>query len=489
MKKADKPKKLAGLKLIDTYEVKVNDINVRVNIFKKPQDFVPTYKVTITNISPATNVILNKIRDEFVSEIKLGHIKYTETKEALTLKERFRKDIGTLIKRYFPNIDDRSYKLLIHYIIQQDLGLGDIETLLKDELLEEIVINNANEPVWVYHIKHGWLKTNVIIKTESQIRHYATMIAKDVSKEITVLKPLLDAHLITGDRVNATLNPISTFGNTITIRKFRKRPWSIVDFITNNTLSYDIAATVWQAVQYELSTIVSGGTASGKTSMLNAVANFFPPNQRVISIEDTRELTLPKSIHWVPLETRDPNPEGKGQVTMLDLVVNSLRMRPDRIVVGEIRRKEEAEVLFEAMHTGHSVYGTLHANNAKETITRLTTPPIDVPKAVMPALSMIIVQNRNRRTGFRRTLQIAEITETGDENVLIQHDAKKDVFRKIHKSKTLLETLNLYTGMTPAEIRKDIEKKAAILKDLVKRKINDVNEIGLTMAKYYAGQK
>lgn len=173
---------------------------------------------------------------------------------------------------------------------------------------------------------------------------------------------------------------------------------------------------------------------------------------------------------------------------MLDLVVNSLRMRPDRIVVGEIRRKEEAEVLFEAMHTGHSVYGTLHANSAKETITRLTNPPIDIPKAVIPALSMIVVQNRNRRTGLRRTFQVAEIMENGDAKVLIQYNPKSDVFAKVARSTSLMETLNTYTGMTNQELQKDLYNKANILKDMVKRKMTDVNEIGLYMAKYYSEQ-
>ena len=148
------------------------------------------------------------------------------------------------------------------------------------------------------------------------------------------------------------------------------------------------------AVQNELSIIITGGTASGKTSMLNVVANFFPPNQRILSLEDTRELILPSALHWVPLETRLPNPEGKGGIAMLDLIVNSLRMRPDRIVLGEMRKHEEAMVLFEAMHTGHSVYATFHANNAEETINRLTNPPIDVPKILLPAISMNIVMYR-----------------------------------------------------------------------------------------------
>ena len=212
----------------------------------------------------------------------------------------------------------------------------------------------------------------------------------------------MDAHLKTGDRVNATLSPISSKGNTITIRKFAVKPWTVTDFLKEGVISYEGAALLWSAVQNELSIIITGGTASGKTSMLNVISNFFPPNQRIISMEDTREIVLPKTLHWVPLETRLPNPEGKGGIEMLDLIINALRMRPDRIIVGEIRRKAEAEVLFEAMHTGHSVYGTLHANNVKETINRLTNPPIDLPKQILSALSLIVVQHINRRTGRRR---------------------------------------------------------------------------------------
>jgi len=401
------------------------------------------------------------------------------------IKEKFGEEVKILIKRYFPQITKENSDLLVSYVIQQDLGLGDLETLLKDSFLEEIVINRAGEPVWVYHKKYGWLKTNVIPPNDAKIRHYSTMIAKEVGKEITMLKPLLDAHLKSGDRVNATLKPISSFGNTITIRKFAAKPWTVTDFIKTRTLSPSSAALMWLAVQNELSTLITGGTASGKTSMLNVLTNFFPPNQRIISIEDTREITLPNSLHWVPMETRLPNPEGKGGISMLDLIVNSLRMRPDRIIVGEIRRKEEAQVLFEAMHTGHSVYGTLHANNAHETIIRLTNPPIDIPKLMLPALSMIVVMNRNRRTGLRRILQMAEITKTGDSRVLSQLDIAKDSLKKVQESEAIMNTLNLYTGMSDDEISRDLKEKEQALKWIVKKDITDVHKIGLLMAKYY----
>jgi len=475
---------------LDNYKIELDNLIVNVDIIHNEKDFVPTYNLSILNISPMTQMILSNIRDEFVTRANAAAaIRASEKEPVETIQDRFRREINSLIIKYFPKIDEQNKELLVSYVMRENLGLGNIEFLLKDRQLEEIVINSSREPVWVYHKKFGWLKTNVLIPSEDKIRHYATTIARDVEKEITVLKPLLDAHLLTGERVNATLQPISTFGNTITIRKFAEKPWTIVDFINTNTMSYDAAAVVWLAVENELSMIIAGGTGTGKTSTLNVVCNFFPPNQRIISIEDTREITLPNNLHWVPMETRLPNPEGKGEITMLDLVVNSLRMRPDRIVVGEIRRKEEAEVLFEAMHTGHSVYVTIHANDARETVARLTNPPLDIPKMLLPAVSLVLVQSRNRRIGTRRTFQIAEITETGDAKVLYQHDPRADKFNQVAEWGRLMETLNLFTGLTSQEVKQDIEDKKSLLKYLVKQNITDVHQLGMFFARYYTRKK
>ncbi len=471
-----------GEKIIDTYELIVNDIVVDVSIVSKEEEPVPIYNISITNISDTTKIILEKIRDEFVAEETKT---LSEEASISDVQEQFKEKILKLLAKYFPNADRKTMDMLINYILQQNIGLGNLDILLKDTNLEEVVINSSQEPVWVYHRRYGWLKTNVLVPTESRIRHYSTIIGRDVGKEITILNPLMDAHLKTGDRVNATLSPISSKGNTITIRKFAVKPWTITDFIKEKTISYEGAALLWMAVQNELSIVVAGGTASGKTSMLNVISNFFPPNQRIISMEDTREIMLPKILHWVPLETRLPNPEGKGGIEMLDLIVNSLRMRPDRVIVGEIRRKREAEVLFEAMHTGHSVYGTLHANNVKETINRLTNPPIDLPKQLLSALSIIVVQHINRRTGRRRTLQIAEILPNGDARVLMQLNPIRDTLEIVNEPLTILETLNLYIGLSKSEIYADMQSKIEILKWMVSRNILDVNKIGLIMSKYY----
>ncbi len=470
-------------RVLETYDLVVNKIVIKVTILSLEQEAVPIYTITITNISETTKIILEKIREEFISSVSQDLQEFDE--DIAKIQQEFKTRILVLLKKYFPTADDKTKDMLINYMLQQNIGLGNIEILLKDPNLEEIVVNSSKEAVWVYHRKRGWCKTNIHLPDESRIRHYSTIVGRDVGKEITSLNPLMDAHLKTGDRINATLSPISSRGNTMTIRKFAVKPWTMTDFLKDGVLSYEAGALLWLAVQNELSTLIAGGTGSGKTSVLNAVATFLPPNQRIISIEDTREIQLPELLHWVPMETRLANPEGKGGITMLDLIINSLRMRPDRIVVGEIRRKEEAEVLFEAMRTGHSVYATLHANNVRETANRLTTRPIDIPKESLSALSLIVVQNINRKTGRRRTLQVAEVLPAGECRVIMQFNPLRDTLEYIAEPSQIFSTVSLYTGLSREEIVGDLRSKVKILQWMVGKNITDVNKIGLIMSRYY----
>ena len=183
--------------------------------------------------------------------------------------------------------------------------------------------------------------------------------------------------------------------------------------------------------------------------------------------------------------TREPNPEGKGEITMLDLLVNSLRMRPDRIIVGEVRRKREAEILMEAMHTGHSVYATFHADDSDQALSRLTNPPIDIPKASIDALAGFVVQFRHRRLGIRRTLEFSEIQRGGDLNVLYRWNIKRDKLDKVNKPVAIAETLNLYAGMSYKEIEEDVSEKAKIINWMVKHKHMKVDEVGHIISRYY----
>lgn len=468
--------------LLDEYEIDIDGeiINVKVAI---DNEGFSHYYAKVTNITKSTEIILEKIREEFINKIYLKTDVFSE--DNMEMREKFEQELYILVKKYFPGSNEKTVKLLIGLLIRQNIGLGEIEILLHDSHLEELVVNGSKENIRIYHKKHGWLETNINLETEDKIRHYATMIASENNKEITILTPILDAHLTTGDRINATLQPISSNGHTMTIRKFSDKPWTIADFLRAKTISLVGAATIWLGLEYELSVLIVGGTGSGKTSMLNVMCSFIPFNQRIISIEDTREIQLSKDAHWVPMETRNSNLEGKGKVDMLDLLVNSLRQRPDRIILGEVRKKAEAEVMFEAMHTGHSVYGTFHANNVEEAVRRLTTQPISLPQLTLPALGLMVVQNRNRRTSSRKTFQIAELLDTGEPNVLMQYSVERDKLEYKNQSVTYVKTLNMFGGLSEKEINEEINQKTKILKMMVSKGVNDVDEVGKIFRNYY----
>ncbi len=474
--------------VLESYKFKSESIPVHVTIKREKKDFTPLYEIKVPGIGMGTKLVIEtKLKGELLSSVDLDLSELLDPKRAQEIQAKFYESALALIKKddSTKNLPEEDMQIIATYLVQHTIGLGDLDMLLSDDNLEEIVINGPNDVVWLYHKKYGWCRTNLSIKDDEEIYNYASLIARKVGRQINVLNPLLDAHLYTGDRVNSTLFPISSFGNTITIRKFSRNPWTVSNLIANGTVSSEIMALIWLAMQNELSLLVSGGTGSGKTSFLNAIAGFIPANQRVISIEDTRELTLPKYLQWVPLVTREANPEGKGEVTMLDLLVNSLRMRPDRILVGEIRRRREAEVMFEAMHTGHSVYATLHADNAEQTITRLTTPPIDLPEEVLDALAGIVVQFRHRRYNIRRTLEVAEVEKNGKLNIVYRWDSKTDEIPKVGSYKRIINLLNLYAGMTNREIEADIEEKMLILDWMVEKKYFGIDQVGHIVSTYY----
>lgn len=239
---------------------------------------------------------------------------------------------------------------------------------------------------------------------------------------------------------------------------------------------------------------VANGITVHNTALLNTLTPFIPPTQRIITIEDTRELNLPNFLHWVPMTTREPNPEGKGEVKMLDLMVNSLRMRPDRIIVGEIRRKRQAEVLFEAMLTGHSVYSTLHANTAQEVKRRMTNPPIEVPESMLEALHLTSVQYRDRRTGIRRTRELAEVipkTKRKGEgvevetNVIYRWRPESDSFFQMSESERLMDEIKSHTGMNDEEVQENLKEKQNVLQWFLDHDLKTVNSVGKIVADYY----
>jgi flagellar protein FlaI len=481
------------METLGSYTIIADNVPAKVDIIVKPEEYTPIYEIKFPTIEPATQAVLNSLKERLIEIVKIEISEILDPKAMEEIKQRFLESARNAITQELPMASEKEKDILSGTMVHEMLGLGRLEVVLNDDNLEEVVINNSSEPVWVFHKKIGWLKTNIVIPSEEQIYNYASLIGRKIGRQITNLNPLMDAHLITGDRVNATLFPVSTKGNTITIRKFRREPWTIIHFIdpSEKTMTKEIAALLWLCMQYELNIIVAGGTASGKTSVLNALMPFMPPNHRILSIEDTRELRLPDFLHWIPLTTREPNPEGKGQVSMLDLLINSLRMRPDRIVVGEIRRQSEAEVLFEAMHTGHSVYATLHADRAEQVLRRLTNPPINVPESLLESLHLVLVQYRHRRLGIRRTIEVAEFIpgESGKFGsrleTLYRWKPLTDTIERARSSIRLINEIRMHTGMTDEQMEADLQEKETVLQWMLENKVKTVNAVGKVVAEYY----
>lgn len=476
--------------LVETYDLEVDGASVKVEIVRQSMGLY--YNLLIPEISPTTLTFLDEMRTELVTASTISAKELTDPSRFKEIKQKFMEDARILLKEKLPNTDEKVENFLLGTLMQEMLGLGRIEFLVADPTLEEIVIPSAKEPIRVYSKKHGWLETNITIKKEEDIVNYSNIIARRVGRQITVLSPLLDAHLSSGDRINAVLYPINTKGNTITIRKFARDPYTIIDLIKSKTCDVNIASVLWLAIEYEMNVLISGGTGSGKTSFLNACLPFIPPNQRIISIEDTRELMLPDFLYWTPLVTRTPNPEGKGEVSMLDLLVNSLRMRPDRIILGEMRKQQEAMVLFEAMHTGHSVYSTVHADSAPETISRLVNPPLNVPPNLLKSVNLNVVMFRDRRRGIRRVLQLAEFEAAkggAHANILYRWASENDTIVRHGESARFFEDLSRHTGLSEVELNKDLEEKKGILNWLIGQGIRSLEDFGKVMNLYYRNKE
>ncbi len=471
-------------KVLASYELNAHGITADIRIIDRGE-FVPNYDITMPGIGEATRILILSLRQELLSIVPIDPTKIADSNYVRELTVKYTAAASIVIDKYLPGTHPETKAILIAYIINIMLGLGDLEVILADDNLEEIAVNSSKEGVWVFHKKYGWCKSNLKFINEELIYDDAEQIGRRVGREINTLAPLMDAELSDGSRVNATLYPVSQGGNTITIRKFSKNPWTMPALVANNTVSHEIAAIIWTCIQNEISVLISGGTASGKTSFLNAMSVFMPPNHRIISIEETRELTLPKFLQWVPMLTRQPNPEGKGEISLYNLMINALRQRPDIILVGEIRTKWDAQTLFEAIHTGHAVYGTIHADNVQDTVIRMTNPPIELPKILLNSVGGIVTLFRHRRLGLRRTLEFGEMTNTGDANVLYRWNIKSDSFGKIAEMTRLAEIIALYGGYTYKELMDEVQEKISVLNWMIENNITGVDEAGNIIAQYY----
>ncbi|WP_344809685.1 CpaF family protein [Microlunatus ginsengisoli] len=314
---------------------------------------------------------------------------------------------------------------LIQDVSDDVLGLGPLQRLLDDTDVTEIMVNG---PDTVYIERRGKLSlSDVHFTSEEHLRRIIERIVSKVGRRIDESSPLVDARLADGSRVNAIIPPLSFSGPALTIRKFARDPFTVNDLISMDTITEEMAELLRACVEARLNIIVSGGTGSGKTTLLNVLSSFIPESERIITIEDAIELQLHQE-HLVRLESRPANMEGKGEITIRDLVRNSLRMRPDRIVVGEVRGGESLDML-QAMNTGHDgSLSTVHANSPRDAIARLETlvlmAGLDLPlRAIREQVASavdVIVQLARLRDGSRRVVSLTEVQGMEGQTVTLQ---------------------------------------------------------------------
>lgn len=457
-------------------------------------DIVPQYNVFKQKYSSEEKLLLSELRENLVDlaissdeSLQVNEDKLlNDIKNFLFAKLANNSQNNTISNEYLDNLARKLFQDLV--------GYGEIDPLIRDDNLEEIMVIGIDKPVFVYHREYGMMKTNILFKDAGEVMNLIDSIARQINRRIDQESPILDGRLPDGSRVNATIPPISADGPSMTIRKFKRDPLTIIDLINSKTISVELAAFFWLCFDglgvKSANAIISGGTSSGKTTTLNALSSFINPKERIITIEDTLELQIPHE-HVIRMETRPPNVENRGELTMNDLVKNSLRQRPDRIIVGEVRGSE-AITLFTALNTGHSGFGTLHSNDARETITRLTNAPMSVPNIMISAIDFIIMQNRIYRSdgvSFRRISEVAEVSgiEEGviQLNKIFEWDPQSDTIKNVGiTSKTLTEIANV-SGNSLNSLYDEIKNREIVLQHMVDWNIRSIRDVSTVLEMYY----
>lgn len=457
-------------------------------------DVVPQYNVFKQKYSSEEKLLLSELRENLV-DLAISSDESLQVNEDKLLNDIKNFLFAKLANNSQNNAISNEYlDNLARKLFQDLVGYGEIDPLIRDDNLEEIMVIGIDKPVFVYHREYGMMKTNILFKDAGEVMNLIDSIARQINRRIDQESPILDGRLPDGSRVNATIPPISADGPSMTIRKFKRDPLTIIDLINSKTISVELAAFFWLCFDglgvKSANAIISGGTSSGKTTTLNALSSFINPKERIITIEDTLELQIPHE-HVIRMETRPPNVENRGELTMNDLVKNSLRQRQDRIIVGEVRGSE-AITLFTALNTGHSGFGTLHSNDARETITRLTNAPMSVPNIMISAIDFIIMQNRIYRSdgvSFRRISEVAEVSgiEEGviQLNKIFEWDPQSDTIKNVGiTSKTLTEIANV-SGNSLNSLYDEIKNREIVLQHMVDQNIRSIRDVSTVLEMYY----
>ena len=382
---------------------------------------------------------------------------------------------------------------VILYNMHKDfLGDGLIDSIMHDKYIEDISCDGVNTSLFVYHANYESMKTTLLYTNAEDLDSFVTKLAQRSGKYISIAQPILDSTMQDGSRIQMTLGQeVTAHGSTFTIRKFKDEPITPTDLIEWRTFAPLSIAYIWLCVENGKSAIFAGGTASGKTTSLNAISLFIPPLSKIVSLEDTRELKLPHP-NWIPSVTRDSfDTSGRGEINMYELLRAAMRQRPEYILVGEVRGKE-CQTLFQAMSTGHTTYSTIHADSVASVVHRIENPPMDVPRNMLSALDFVCIQVQGRVGGkrIRRSKQIVEILDIDPRtNELITNEVFKwrsATDEIIYSGKSyLLEEIMEAKGWSENRMREELKRRQEVLEWMRLKKIRHYKDVAKILISYH----
>ncbi|WP_396613139.1 type II/IV secretion system ATPase subunit [Haloferax sp. S1W] len=398
-------------------------------------------------------------------------------------------ELTSLLEQYGLELGMNSFYTLLYYLLRDFQGYGRLDPLMHDPHIEDISCDGYDLPLFVYHDTYTDIVTNVSFGGE-ELDNFVIRLAQRSGRHISVGDPVLGTTLPNGARAELALGEeVTPRGSAFTIRMYAEEPFTPIDLVEYGTFSIEQMAYLWLCIENNKSLIFAGGTASGKTTSMNAVSMFVPPRSKVLSIEDTRELALYHD-NWLSSVTRDRIHEGTD-ITMYDLLRSALRHRPEYIIVGEVRG-EEAVTLFQAMNTGHTTFSTMHADSIETVINRLENEPINVPRAMVQSLDLLCVQTLTRLDGerVRRSKAIGEIgsidQRTGelDYSAAFSWNPENDWFSQNDSS--ILDQIQRENGWSRTELRRELRRRERFLQYLLEKGVSDYRRFTALINEYYA---
>ncbi len=433
-----------------------------------------------------------------ILEILLAEIASPET-EIEDPRQFFVTEAEKIVGKYRISLGwlpDVSWSKILYHAQRNLVGFGKIDALMRDQNIEDISCDGVGRPVYVWHRRYENLETNLVFHDDQEVDDAVVKLVHMAGKHVSSAFPIVDASLPGKHRLAVCYRrEVTPFGTAFTIRKFRDDPYSIIDLIKLGTLSEEMAAYFWICLENRASLMVLGGTASGKTTFLNAVACLIKPGSKIITIEETAELNLSHE-NWISLIARRSYGLGEnltGEVTLFDLVKTSMRHRPDLIVVGEIRGSE-AYSLFQALATGHGGMATMHADSIDSAVKRLTQKPMDISPAYMPLMNVVASIQRvhlsqskaGEMTAYRRILSVDEIADYEDYRNTFTWKASGDIHVSNLKNGIMLNAITERSGLSWNELMDEMKRRENVLHWMRQRNIRSYKDVTGVITEYNA---